>query len=990
MLSKHSKNLLNFYTKTKFINVPITFRYFATQKSKFLKQLDTSKIKLDEFRIDFNKQLNDRISLKSLSSDGTPPKIAQGKVESSLKDTLADNSKEKSITLIKKDKQFSSMLEQIREIYDKYPDYVVLTQVGGFYELYFEQAEKYCGDLYLALSKKKHKLDYIAFGGFPLNQLNKYVNILVKDLGYSVVIVNQVTNINEETSSKLISRKVFRVITPGTFIDDALEDPNENNFLLSIEFPENCFIKLADLDMKIGISWCDISTGELYSQVVFLKDLVSAISRINPKEIVLQENIAEFGLEKGQWYLELVELDRYFITYFKLPSKHRTLATFQSLFAPEDTKEFLTSLNFLEQREIISLRTLLIYLEDRLPESSINLSVPTKENVSEILQIDSRTRESLELYNTLRTNNKTGSLISSLKRTVTPSGTRLLSQWLYAPSANVAIINERLELVKLFVEFYGKYTKHFIDFHLKNISDISKIIQKFSLGFGNGTELLRVAYSLRETTKIREYIESNFLPEIKKDELLIKSVSNLCTNLTYNKRLVARILNVMDECVLLENEMGCKGDGLSFNETKTIDEQQIPEFISEFNWILKPHASTTLKKLHVKFTDLLEEYRRLYKQLDDIFLSTKIGSNLKFKFTQTNDFFFEVTIPSRNWKEIKGESLIQGFEPMNVGRSRKTFKYEAWTNLGEELIKLATKIREEESRIIDNFKQKFVNESNNLRTLSSTLDKIDVLTSFATLSVEKNLKCPQVDDSKDLEIINGRHLVVEDGLQSKRAKRFISNDCVLSSDDGSGKPHVWIITGPNMGGKSTFLRQNAIIVIMAQMGCFVPCDYARIGIVDKIFSRIGSADDLYNDMSTFMVEMFETKFILQGATNRSLAILDEVGRGTSWTEGAAISYGVLDHLIQKNRCKALFATHFGPEIQKLTERLPLDYKKIAYYKNDIIFNKDMTYYLGESYDYKLKPGVCSNSDALKVASDAGFPKSALDSIKQALNVVERK
>lgn len=278
---------------------------------------------------------------------------------------------------------------------------------------------------------------------------------------------------------------------------------------------------------------------------------------------------------------------------------------------------------------------------------------------------------------------------------------------------------------------------------------------------------------------------------------------------------------------------------------------------------------------------------------------------------------------------------------------------------------------------MNEFKKRFIEKSNEIREISDVLGYLDILSSFALLARERNLVCPVVDQSNRLEIIGGRHLVVEDAISNRSLEKFTENDCRL--DNGE----LWVVSGPNMGGKSTFLRQNAVIVLLAQMGCFVPCKSARIGLVDKIFSRVGSADDLYNEMSTFMVEMVETSFILKGATNRSLAILDEIGRGTSGKEGVSIAFATLRHLIKNNVCRSLFATHFGQELNDIVQRRKEDdfTEKIQFYKSGIVQTLKGDFY----YDHKLRPGICKNSDALRVAKMAGFPDDALEIAKEVLS-----
>lgn len=249
-------------------------------------------------------------------------------------------------------------------------------------------------------------------------------------------------------------RRVTRIVTPGTFIDEAFENLRENTYLLNIEFPENCMSQVADTSLKVGICWCDVSTGEIFVQQVYLRDLVSAITRIQPKEILLDERLLEFHIESGTWYPELVELKKFFIKYQKMPSQHRTIESFYGLFnlGGKEATERQLKIQFqtFTQKELAALRNTLIYVSNHLPDFSINFQIPQRQLATAIMQIDSRTSTALELHSTVRDNNKKGSLLSSIRRTVTPSGTRLLSQWLSGPSLDLKEIKKRQKIVAFF------------------------------------------------------------------------------------------------------------------------------------------------------------------------------------------------------------------------------------------------------------------------------------------------------------------------------------------------------------------------------------------------------------------------------------------------------------------------------------------------------------------------------------------------------------
>jgi DNA mismatch repair ATPase MutS len=286
---------------------------------------------------------------------------------------------------------------------------------------------------------------------------------------------------------------------------------------------------------------------------------------------------------------------------------------------------------------------------------------------------------------------------------------------------------------------------------------------------------------------------------------------------------------------------------------------------------------------------------------------------------------------------------------------------------------MQAKIRKEEDNVVKSLIKKVVKKSVELRKIGTFLDSLDVTSSFAVLASEKDFVCPVVDKSTDLEIVDGRHLVVEDSMKAQM-KSFSSNDLFLNKESSS-----WVITGPNMGGKSTFLRQSAIITILAQCGSYVPAKSARIGIVDKIFSRVYSADDLSNNLSTFMVEMVETSYILNGATDRSLALLDEVGRGTSAKEGLALAFATLKHLGTVNKSRNLFSTHFGHEIDHLVKR-HIDQSGLFKFKKTTVSKEGNQLY----FNRHLVDGVSEQSYAIEVAEKAGFPAEALKFARAAM------
>lgn len=868
----------------------------------------------------------------------------------------------------------------VRNLMDHYENHVVLTQMGSFYELYFEQATRYAPQLNISLTNRSFSCGKVPFAGFPTHQLSRHLKVLVNTYGHSVTIVDQFkkTTVADNETNRFY-RRVTRIVTPGTFIDEAFENLQENTYLLNIEFPENSMNKLADPNLKLGLCWCDISTGEIFVQQVLLRDLISAVTRIKPKEILLNDHLSHYGLESGKWYSELVELKKYFIKYQKMPSRHRRIDSFFGLFTTGSSEKGNTHMKIqlqqFTQKEIAALRNTLIYISDHLPDFSMNFQLPERKITSTMMQIDSRTSAALEIHSSVRDNRTKGTLFSTIRKTVTPAGSRLLTQWLSGPSLDLREIKRRQKIVEFFKENHEIREK--LSAMLSHVHDIPRILQKFSFGRGEALELIQLAQSLKTAADVKEFLSQ----ELKRaDKRVRKLLDSSLSELDFKRNLIDNVLVYLNEDELVKSR---KEDDPEIEYETQIKPTSQPHEISQSNsWVVHPSYSEKLQKLHDEYRRMWSDKEKLQKVYQDFFVDELRVKKVVLKQKQNGDYAIHILGNTASLNSVSEyvakPHSFNGFPFHILQRSAQTrwISHKVWTDFGYGIEVALFKIRKEEANILDQFKERFLEKSQEIREIAEKLGYLDVLLSFGNLADEKNLVCPKIDDSRKLEIIGGRHLMVAEGISGNSLEKFTENDCQLENGN------LWIITGPNMGGKSTFLRQNAINVILAQMGCFVPCYSAHIGLVDKIFSRVGSADDLYNEMSTFMVEMIETSFILHGATDRSLAILDEIGRGTSGKEGVSIAFATLRYLIEHNKCRSLFATHFGKELEEIISFKGCEAikSKIKYFKSGTIGTSDTEFY----YDYKLKPGICSKSDAIKVAKTAGFPEQALKTARELL------
>jgi DNA mismatch repair ATPase MutS len=381
-------------------------------------------------------------------------------------------------------------------------------------------------------------------------------------------------------------------------------------------------------------------------------------------------------------------------------------------------------------------------------------------------------------------------------------------------------------------------------------------------------------------------------------------------------------------------------------------------------WIMKRDASPTLKRLHDSLDAALESKATLERQLRE-----QLGAeSLTLKWTPNLAHIAHV-----KGKDATRATLTTTYpRALSSSKSTRSFAVPEWTHLGAQLDETRFRIRQEEQRVLSSLREDVVTNLIKLRRNAAVLDELDVATAFSVLAIEKSLVRPILNAGTEMNIVGGRHPVVEAGLANS-GRKFAPNDCRLNTSPDHER--IWLITGPNMAGKSTYLRQNALLAILAQTGSFVPASYAEIGLVDKVFSRVGSADNLYADQSTFMVEMLETAQILKEATERSFVIMDEVGRGTTPEDGIAVSYASLHHLYHVNKARTLFATHF----HALTD-MTRGFEKLGCYCNDVAEEEGGTW----SYVHRLRKGVNRESHALKVARVAGLPEEAVEVAKGVL------
>lgn len=822
---------------------------------------------------------------------------------------------------------------------------VCLVQVGSFYEIYFEQAQEYGPKLGLKVATRKTTNNMIPMAGFPTFQLQKFVKMLIQDYKVNVAIIDQYP-MEKRSMDAIIHRKVSRIVTPGTLVDETFLNYNQNNYLAAIYLPPGCTKTIADPSMEVGLSWVDLSVGEFYVQKTTLEDLVSDIFRISPSEIIMPKELQTSDVLNGSWYSPLYELRRYFLRYHQTVYKDLKLSF---------TSNFLLTRKALELysiREEAAMNMVLSYIHVNIPESNPVLDIPQQYWNEKYIRMDPRTRESLELTERSTGGRKSvvGTLMNTIKNTVTPSGSRMLGQWLNSPILDIDTLNYRYNFVETFQN--DIVLTQALRANLVKVGDFIRSLQRLSFGAGDTvTHLASISDGLYKLEKVKEL-------------LIQQKRSELWKNFLQKFTIPVEVADKINQTLILN-------DLLVEDETKSEKEDLTRPLITT-KFYVRQDYNENLKDLHIDLEHLLEQERELLLQIADKI--SGIDPKLVISKREAHGRFLNVIHVSGKTKLIEQVNSALARDVREKRKSTLIIKPLKWSVLQSKINAKVDEIMEVEHKVIAELRVDVLKYAQKMRAVSQLGDFLDIVSSFGLLAHEAGLVRPKVIQQPKLDIQEGRHIVVESGLKTL-GEMFVPNSTQLGS-----KELMWMITGPNMGGKSTFLRQNALIVIMAQIGCFIPATKATIGVVDRIFTRIGASDDLFNDLSTFMVEMVETSNILKHATSRSLAIVDEIGRGTSGKEGLAVAYAALVHLLEVNNCRTLFATHFGKELmQLLEEEHATNLRKLQCYRTSVVQKNNHII-----MNHSLEPGITERSYALEVAKMAKFPPKAMDMASKTL------
>ena len=791
-------------------------------------------------------------------------------------------------------------MQQYNSIKKKYPDAMLLFRVGDFYETFGEDAVKAARILNIVLTNRNNGSERTELAGFPHHSLNTYLPKLVK-AGERVAICDQLED--PKMTKSIVKRGVTELVTPGVSMNDEVLQSKSNNFLCAVHFGKR----------EMGVSFLDVSTGEFLTAQGSSEYIDKLLQNFSPSEVLVPKNKKKdfsntFGEDHHTFYLE--------DWIFKQDYAYETL---NSHFNTKSLKGF--GVEHLEEG-VIAAGAVLYYLGETQHHRLQHITGITRIAEDEYVWMDRFTIRNLELYHSNAQNAVT--LLDVIDKTISPMGGRMLKRWLALPLKNTEKIRKRHQVVEYLIGNPEVLQK--IQHHIKQISDLERLISKVATGKVNPREIIQLKNSLEAVVPVKS------LAATSNDEALK---------------------------VLGENLQGC--DLLRSKIKETLFED------APVN-ILKG------KSIADGFSEELDELRKIAFSGKD-YLDNMLEREIKetgitsLKIASNNVFGYYIEVRNSH-KDKVPESWIRKQTLVNAERyiTQELKEYEAKILGAEE------KIQQLEQEIFQKLIIWIGDYIQPVQQNAHLIGQLDCLCSFAQQAIAENYCKPEIDDSHDLDIRNGRHPVIE--KQLPLSETYVANDVFLDR----GEQQIIMITGPNMSGKSAILRQTALIVLMAQMGSFVPAEAVKVGMVDKIFTRVGASDNISMGESTFMVEMNETASILNNLSQRSLVLLDEIGRGTSTYDGISIAWAITEYLHEHPaKVKTLFATHYH-ELNDMGET----FGRIKNYNVSVKELKDNVLFLR-----KLVPGGSEHSFGIHVARMAGMPQQVLHRANKILKKLEK-
>lgn len=812
------------------------------------------------------------------------------------------------------------VMQQYLKIKQENPEILLWYRLGDFYETFFEDALIMSKELELTLTGRDAgaKLGRVPLAGIPIKAADAYLEKLVHK-NYKVAICDQLED--PKFAKGLVKRGVTRVVTAGTLTESNLLNQNSNNYICAIYKDEKSGL--------FGFAYTDISTGEFKVTQASLNLVMAELARLNPSEVVapsLKQDIKPFQIVPDEVINLPDEVTKRY-NCSKIPPSVFDVEFSQNNLKQVFKTQSLESYGYSKYPlGFRSAGALVAYIWETLKGNMPKFDRIEAYELSEYMILDAATRKNLELVETLREKNKYGSLLWAIDKTKTNMGARLLKNWICQPLKRVDDIIARQNSVSELVQ--KSDVRYSLAESLEKIYDIQRLATRMSNGSASPKDFIGLKISL------------SMLPRLLEETV----------DLEYD--MFAPIREYQEEIA----------DFTQVIENTIVDN---PPILLKEGGIIKPNVSGELDY----FRDLLtggEEWLQKFEEEEKERTGIK---NLKVAYNKVFGYFIEVTKSNLNM-------VPQSYVRKQTLTGAERFITDELKHHEDDVLSARFKSTELEYKLFTDFREYSKEFVSKIREIADCIAKADILTSLSEIAVENNYCKPEIDESDDFIVKNGRHAVLEKILP---LGEYVPNDLDLKSKSTNDSTQFMILTGPNMAGKSTYMRQNALIAILAQIGSWVPADYVKLGVVDKVFTRVGASDDLTLGQSTFMVEMIETSFILNTATDRSFILLDEIGRGTSTYDGVAIAWSVAEYIATKVGARCIFATHYH-ELNVMTKTYP----QIKNYRITITENNGEIEFLR-----KIVQGGASKSYGIQVAKMAGLPSSVVKRSEELMRKMQK-
>lgn len=797
------------------------------------------------------------------------------------------------------------VMKQFWNIKEQNKDCILLFRMGDFYETFENDAKITSKILGIALTKRSNgAASSVALAGFPYHSLDQYLHKLLKE-GHKVAICEQVEDASE--SKGIVKREVVEVVSPGTTTSENFLDNNSNNYICCAIYDR----------INIGISLLDYSTGEFYTNETNFDNFDNIISQYNISELLVLDTQKEF-FEKFKSTKEMLTNS--------IPNWLNEFNYNNEILCNQFKVKSMKGFGLKNKRScIISSGIILHYLKENFNNRSLHINNLKSLAYNDNMQLDYYTIRNLEIFESLlNSNKKKGTLISTIDKTITSSGSRLLKSWLISPLIDKKYINKRLDIVEEFVNDTNliNETRH----DLRNTYDIKRIISRISLKKVNPLDLINLSESLDFIDIFKKHLSTKN-----------KNINQLIKNITSTSNVISLITKTLKDDPSINMK---KGNFIRKGFSKELDE---------------------LRMISNDANEWMVNYQQLLRKKTNI-------NSLKISFNKIFGYYIDVT-------RVHSDKVPDYFIKKQTLVNNERYFTEELKEFEHKILNAEHKISNIENTLFNDLCDKILNHVDSIQKKSDLISKIDIFSTLAYISINNRYTRPIINDDFTLNIKNGRHPVVEELISNDN--QFISNDTELNS-----KEFLSVITGPNMAGKSTYLRQIGIIMIMTQIGSFVPADSATVGIIDKLFTRVGASDNLAEGESTFLVEMQETANIINNATKNSLIILDEIGRGTSTYDGLSIAWAITEYIHDSIKAKTLFATHYHELVELANNLKNANNLNVLVEesegKSDIVFIR------------KIVKGGTDKSYGIYVAKMAGLPNEIISKSKIYLELLTSK